>query len=431
MGVNISSYRARVGLFYCICIRTKHSLSLIDIICINIMLQNGICSLPAVLLTHMFYGISTHKDTSVLMKSSPRNVKTNSNTCIFSSQHSVSVSFIFNALLCLLYIFCLNILSGDIETNPGPSPTEHLDHYSDSSSFTSHSSTFSATSFSFVHLNVQSIIPKLDLLETELFNHSILSFTETWLADNLVNSEIHLTNFQPPFCYCRNTGTLGGGVAVYVKDHIFAKRRADLEIPTVECVWIEFVVQGQKYLYGTFYRPPNSPASLWDDIELSLDLAYNTNITNIIITGDFNANLFVSNSNSNRLQDIFRLYGMSQCLTEPTHFTEHSSSLLDIIAISSPNILAKSSVGENFLGQYSRYHCPIYGLLSKPLSSSTCFRRDIWLFNHGNYHEYRERLNSIDWDEILLELDIDACIEKINQIVIHEVICVSHTRRQS
>lgn len=122
-------------------------------------------------------------------------------------------------------------------------------------------------------------------------------------------------------------------------------------------VWIEIVVQGQKYLYGTSYRPPNSPASLWDDIELSLDLAYNTNITNIIITGDFNANLFVSNSISNRVLDMFRMYGMSQCIsTEPTHFTEHSSSLLDIIAISSPNILAESSVGECFLGQYSRYH---------------------------------------------------------------------------
>lgn len=79
-------------------------------------------------------------------------------------------------------------------------------------------------------------------------------------------------------------------------------------------VWIEIVVQGQKYLYGTFYRLPNSPASLWDDIELSLDLAYNTNITNIIIIGDFNANLFVSNSISNRLLDMFRMYGMSQCI---------------------------------------------------------------------------------------------------------------------
>ena len=41
-------------------------------------------------------------------------------------------------------------------------------------------------------------------------------------------------------------------------------------------------------MYGTFYRPPNSNVSLWDDIEYSIDLAYNTKIENIIITGDFN-----------------------------------------------------------------------------------------------------------------------------------------------
>lgn len=184
MGVDIFSYRARVGLFYCIYIRTKHNLSLNDIICINIILQNDTSPLPAVLLIHV-YGIGTHKNMRIVMKPSPRNVKTYPNTCIFSTQHSVLISFMFIAMLCLLYIFCLNILCGDIEINPGPLPTEQLDHCSDSSSLSSLSSTFSATPFSFVHLNIQSI----------LFNHSILSFTETWLADILVNSEIHLTNF--------------------------------------------------------------------------------------------------------------------------------------------------------------------------------------------------------------------------------------------
>lgn len=104
MGVDISSYRARVGLFYCICIRTKHNLSLIDIICINIMLQNGICSLPAVLLTHMFYGISTHKDTSVLMKSSPRNVKL-TQIHVYFLANTLSQSLLYSTLCCVYYIF--------------------------------------------------------------------------------------------------------------------------------------------------------------------------------------------------------------------------------------------------------------------------------------------------------------------------------------
>lgn len=142
-----------------------------------------------------------------------------------------------------------------------------------------------------------------------------------------------------------NTSTLGGGVVVYVKDHIFAKRRAGLEIPSVGCVSIKIEIQGQKYLYVTFYRPPNLLALLSDDIEFSLELAYNTNITSITIPDDFNANHFVSNSNSNRFLDIFRMFsGISRGITEPTHFIEYSSSLLDFIAISSPNILAKSPV---------------------------------------------------------------------------------------
>lgn len=96
-------YRARVGLFYCICIRTKQNLSLNDIICINIMLQNGTSSLPSALLIQMFYGINTHRNISVVMKPSPYNVKSHSNACIFSTQHSVSVCFTFIAMLCLLY----------------------------------------------------------------------------------------------------------------------------------------------------------------------------------------------------------------------------------------------------------------------------------------------------------------------------------------
>jgi hypothetical protein len=45
-----------------------------------------------------------------------------------------------------------------------------------------------------------------------------------------------------------------------------------------------------KYLYGTFYIPPNSNAQVWEDIEQSIDLALTCNI-DIIVTGDFNVNM--------------------------------------------------------------------------------------------------------------------------------------------
>ena len=136
-------------------------------------------------------------------------------------------------VLCALYLYILvTLLSGDIELNPGPSSS---DYSLPSSNSNSNSLPFifennSSNSVTFVHLNVQSLLPKLEILETELYNHSILSFTETWLKDSDVNPDIYLDNFQPPFWKCRN-GQLGGGVAVYVKNDIHVnKNKTELDI---------------------------------------------------------------------------------------------------------------------------------------------------------------------------------------------------------
>ena len=41
---------------------------------------------------------------------------------------------------------------------------------------------------------------------------------------------------------------------------------------------------------GTFYRAPNSSIDVYNKIESLIDSAFDTNISNIIITGDFNYN---------------------------------------------------------------------------------------------------------------------------------------------
>jgi hypothetical protein len=54
-------------------------------------------------------------------------------------------------------------------------------------------------------------------------------------------------------------------------------------------VWLEIKIKNKKYLYGTFYIPPNSNLQTWDELDQSIDLALN-NTHDIIITGDFNIN---------------------------------------------------------------------------------------------------------------------------------------------
>ena len=70
-----------------------------------------------------------------------------------------------------------------------------------------------------------------------------------------------------------------------------------IELPNIECVWVEVIVQGRKQLIGTFYRPSNSPNAVVTSIEDSIGQAFDTYIQNIFITGDFNLYILKNNSN--------------------------------------------------------------------------------------------------------------------------------------
>ena len=55
-------------------------------------------------------------------------------------------------------------------------------------------------------------------------------------------------------------------------------------------------------------------------------------------------------------------------IKSPTHFTEHSSSLIDLFLVKHPTRVTLCDVAEPFLDQNVRYHCPIFIILnySKP-----------------------------------------------------------------
>ena len=74
------------------------------------------------------------------------------------------------------------------------------------------------------------------------------------------------------------TGDAHGRVCVYVDQNYHSKRRADLEMNNIECIWLEITIQHRKLLIGTFYRPLNSTNEILTSIENSIGLAYDTNI---------------------------------------------------------------------------------------------------------------------------------------------------------
>ena len=142
-----------------------------------------------------------------------------------------------------LWIFNIILLCGDVQLNPGPGSVED----STNSSFYSSDSHFEMISnhLSILHLNVQNIVPKPDLIRSEADLYDILIFSESWVKSETQNETLYIENFQPPFRKDRR-GRPGGGVLVYVRDTFSCKHRTYLELDGLEAVWIELSVKSKK-----------------------------------------------------------------------------------------------------------------------------------------------------------------------------------------
>ena len=101
-------------------------------------------------------------------------------------QNSSRVPFCYVLLILIL-------LSGDIQENPGPDSVSSL---ADEESDLSPCSTDSLDHlFSIMHLNIQSIVPKLDLVETESLAYDIMVYSESWPKPTVSNDSACVRGF--------------------------------------------------------------------------------------------------------------------------------------------------------------------------------------------------------------------------------------------
>ena len=100
---------------------------------------------------------------------------------------------------------------------------------------------------------------------------------------------------------------------LYVNEGLHYKRRDDLELQNIENIWIELANSLKRILLGLFYRPPNPDAAYLAHVEDSISLAIDTGILELIITGDFNLNLF--NQQGPLVQSVISLMSSLRVIT--------------------------------------------------------------------------------------------------------------------
>ena len=200
----------------------------------------------------------------------------------------------------------------------------------------------------------------------------------------------------------------GGVVAVFVSESINAVRRLDLEID--ESVWIEiFLLKSKGLLFGTCYRPPSESVSQ-PDLDY-MDRFYNrldyaaAEGKEIIANRDFNRDYLPKKPSleTKRLKEIFKSFGLTQLINDPTRTTSTTATLIDIFATTNPRNISRAAVAESCL---SDHDMPI---LVRKINNLKEQPRVIKCRNYAKYDPtiFCSDLKKLPWDTVLSSTNID------------------------
>ena len=188
---------------------------------------------------------------------------------------------------------------------------------------------FSNRGLHFIHLNINSLLPKIDELRdiAKRTKDNAIGISESKLDGTVLDPEIYTDNYEIPHF---NRNQQGGGVACYISYKLYSFLPNETENITFNIL----MPHTKPITVGIIYRPPNQSKFL-DIFEENLP-KFNTSYREIYFLGDFNINLFEngkyvfqkSSSNNKNLDSFTKkyhecctLFGLKQLIKCPSHIT--------------------------------------------------------------------------------------------------------------
>lgn len=256
----------------------------------------------------------------------------------------------------------------------------------------------------------------IDLMERQPVD--ILAVNETWLRQGEegrapVLPGYNLRHVPRPL---QVRGGRGGGVGFYVKRGVCARTwtaTRDPRFDSVEQMWLTVGLYGKKIAVGTAYRPP------WLNLELFLDAISLTLSTfghcdHFILLGDFNVNILNTNEvNTKKMKNFLNCVGLTQLITSPTHFTENSQTLIDLVCT---DLDARCIRIEPFKSINS--HCYIsceFNIKKHKIKPQICTFRSLTNIDQENL---RRDLEKIQWEYISAQKCVNDMVSVLNNYIL-------------
>ena len=323
------------------------------------------------------------------------------------------------------YTGSILLLSGDIETNPGP--------------FSSN-----LESLNICHWNLNSIATenfiKIPLLEAYITvnKFDIICLSETFLDSSFLDDDPRLNlNGYSLIRADHPSDTKKGGVCIYYKNYLPLIQKPALSALN-ECLVCELKVGKKKCFITILYRSPSQSIEEFNrfknDWEQTIININSNNPYISIYVGDFNARNTnwwegdIDNSQGLDLDDISCYHGLQQMINGPTHIIPNSASCIDLLFTSQPNLIAESGIHSSLFSRC--HHQIIFAKINFKVYFPPPYERLIWDYSKANIQQIKLSLLKINWIQSMKDLHVndqvkfltDSVINVFNNFVPHKTI---------
>ena len=271
------------------------------------------------------------------------------------------------------------------------------------------------------HLNINGIISKIDFLKVFISNNNfdIISLNETKIDMSTNDSEISIPQYV---VFRKDRDRHGGGVLIYVHEHLSSKKLAHLAHKDFESLWVEIKIKSSHSIFvNTTYRPPRHGkdieqiTNLCSYFEKCFQSLPGKN-SEIFILGDLNCNLLKRNTLCTILKEFMASSHLSQLIRTPTRVTPSSSTLIDIIMTNSPCVRL-AGVFEIGISDHDLIYV-IRKSGKKRGGHKSITKRSFKNFNDINF---LSSLRLLDWNRLWPVTDVQKACDIFNSLVLSVV----------
>ena len=118
-----------------------------------------------------------------------------------------------------------------------------------------------------------------------------------------------------------------------------------------------------------------------------------------------------------KIDGVTSQFGLHQIIKEPTHFIGDSSSCIDLIFTTQPNLVMESGVHSSL--HANCHHHITFAKFNLKIHYSPPYEREVWHYQKANVDQIRQAISRFPWDNRFANINVNEQVQLFTQTIIN------------